>query len=206
MSLKINIDTNFTHLDDLMDDLGEKDLVNAARSALNSATRRAREQGSKRLSMRVNLKRSEIKKRIVYKKARGGSLKSLEASLTFSGIPISMINFIVGSKKPIDQKGKQVKKRRKLKARVKGSKKILLQGAFIQKIQSKHVFRHKGAGRRARKLSTKSLAKIVLEDRSQKIFDEIVEKRFKREFEKQIRWRWGKSYQRFNGKKLKKLR
>lgn len=205
MALKINIETNFPHLQSLMNDLGDKDVTAATRASLNNSVRRGREQGSRMIRSRINLKATEIKKRITIQKARGGSLRSLEASLTFSGIPISMIHFIVGNKNVIKQKGVPVKKRRKLKARIRGNKKISLGGAFIQDMQSKQVFRHKGKGRRSRKLSTKSLARIILEDQIRTKLDEIVEKRFSREFQRQIHWRWEKSYSRFNKKPLKRL-
>lgn len=205
MALKINIETNFPHLQTLMNDIGDRDITNAARAALNSATRRGRQQGSNMIRKRINLKATEIKKRIKFTKASGGVLRNLEASLTFSGIPISMVHFIVGKKTPIDQKGVPVKKRRKLKARIRGNKKIMLSGAFIQKMQSKQVFRHKGSSRRARKLSTKSLAKIIMEAQIRENLDKIVEKRFSREFQRQIHWRWEKSYSKFNRTGMKKL-
>lgn len=205
MSIKINIESDFPHLDNLMDQMGNSDITSAARASLNNAVRRGRQQGSRILRKRINLKATEIKKRIVLSRARGGNLRSLNAALTFSGIPISMINFIVGNKNPIKQKGVKVKKRRKLKARIRGNKKVVLTGAFIQDIQSKQVFRHKGTGKRARKLSTKSLARIILEDRIQQQMETIVQKRFSREFSRQIHWRWEKSVKNFKRKPLKKL-
>jgi len=205
MSLKINIWQNMYDLTQMMEEMATKDLVSAARAAMNSSVRRTRQLGSKEIRKRLNLKATEIKKRIVLIKARGGSLRALEASLIVSGAPISMLNFIVGSKQPIKQKGVAVKKRRKLKARVNPGKTIKLSGAFIQNIQSKHVFRHKGSGRRARKLSVKSLAKTIMERQLQKQLDLIFQKRFNREFDKQIRWRWEKSGQKFSKSPMRKL-
>ena len=146
----------------------------------------------------MNLSATEIKRRIHVLKAKGGSLRSVQAALSFSGVPISMIHFVVGNKQPIKQAGKKVKKRRKLKARIKSGTTIKLNGAFIQDIQSKHVFRHKGKGRRARKVSTKSLAKIIVEKQIDRMFEQIVTKRFQREFQKQITWRWGKTAQKYS--------
>jgi hypothetical protein len=197
MSIKINIEHNFQDIQDMMDDLGHSDVVGAARSALNNAIRRGKVQGSKDIKRRINMSATEIRKRITTIKAKGGSLRSVQAALSFSGVPISMINFIVGNKQPIKQKGKSIRKRRKLKARIKSGTTIRLPGAFIQDIQSKHVFRHKGKGRRARKISTKSLAKIIVEKQIDRMFEQIVVKRFQREFKRQVEWRWSKTSKKY---------
>jgi hypothetical protein len=195
--MKIDIYNNFRDLDDMMHELGN-DVTKAVRASLNTATRRGRVQGSKEIRRRINMPPAEIRKRITFIKAKGGSLRNLETQLIFSGTPIGMINFIVGSKQAIKQAGVKLKKRRKVKARIKAGKTFRLEGAFIQNITSKQVFRHEGKGRRARKLSTKSLAKIVFEDKINKMLDNIVFTKFNREFPKQIRWRWDKTGNKFS--------
>lgn len=190
-----------------MDDLSDKDVVNAARAALNNAIRRGRVKGTKLIKNRVNLKATEIKKRIKVERSTGGILKKLNAALVFSGDPISMRNFVVGKKSTIDQKGIAVKKRRVLKARVKHGQKIILAGAFLQRGASgnKQVFRHRAKGRRLRKISTKSLAKIILEEKINVSLKRIVTVRMEREFRRQIQWRWEKSYSKFNKKPMRKF-
>ena len=182
----------------MMDQLGHKDVVSSARTALNSALRRGREQGSKVMRKRIMLSATDLKKRLTVIKARGGSLKSVQGALVFSGTPIGMINFVVGNKSPIKQKGIKIKKRRKLKARIKPGKTIRLSGSFVQDIKSKQVFRHIKSGRKARKVSTKSLAKMLVEQNIQKMFDEIVQKRFDRVFRKQLQWRWDKTSRKYS--------
>lgn len=203
MSLDINIEHNFKDLSQMMDELGEKDVVNAARSALNNAVRRSKSQGSKQIGFRTPLKPSKIKKRINTTKARGGTLSSLNAMLIFSGTPIGIINFVVGNKNPISQKGRKVKRRRKLKARIRGSRVVRLNGAFIQDYKSKQVFRHVGKSRRMRKLSSKSLAKIVEENKIEKVFVEIAKKRFGRIFKKQLDYRFAKTSSKYSRTPLK---
>lgn len=190
-----------------MDDLGNTDIVNAARASLNNAIRRGRVKGTQIIKRRVNLKPSEIRKRIQIERSMGGILRDLQAALVFSGDPISMRNFVVGKKTAIEQKGIPIKKRRKLKARVKYGQTIKLAGAFLQIGASgnKQVFRHRGKGRKMRKISTKSLAKIILEERINANLKAIVNKRMEREFARQIQWRWSKAYANFNKKPLKRL-
>lgn len=207
MSIEFNIETNFPHLKKLFEDLGEKDVTNAARTSLNKAIRRGATQGLKVIKLRVNLKSAMIKERMETEKAYGSVLRNLEVALRFSGQSISMRHFITGHKKPINQKGVKIKKRRVLKAKVKYGKKIKLNGAFIQKGNSGNVqvFRHIGKSRKMRKVSTKSLAAIVVEERMNAQINRIVEKRFERQFPKELEFRQKKSMGLFNKKPMKKL-
>ena len=202
MTLKLKIEHNLHDAQKMFDELGNKDIIASARMALNNAIRRGKSEGSIRLRKRINLKSREIKARIKEDKAKGSTLRQIEASLVFSGIPIAMISFLT-KKTPIEQKGKPIKKRRKLRVRVKGSKSIVLKGAFIQKMNSLQVFRHKGRGRRARKLSTKSLAKIIIEHEINKMLEQLVAVRFSREFNRQLRWRWGKTSRKYSNTPMK---
>ena len=198
MSLKLSIFENFYDLDEYMHDLTTRDLAGAVSASMNSAGRRARTQGGKQLKKRIALKSEAIRKRIWAARVRHNVISKMHFDLVFSGTPIGMINFIVGNKSKIDQKGKKIKNRRKLKARIKPGKTIKLRGAFIQDITSKQVFRHIGKGRRARKISTKSLAKIIVEQKVEKWFEDIFTKRFEREFKRQIYWRWSKTDNRYS--------
>lgn len=206
MSLKVNIDSNFHALDSMMDDLGNKDLAAAAKTSINKALIGGRKVMINQIRQDFNLKSMALKKRILVKKTSSNSLHSMKGEMIFSGIPISMLEFVVGRKENIKQKGIQVRKRRKLKARVAPGKTFHVKGAFIQNVKSKAVFRGKGNDRRLRKLSQASVAVIAFRNPRKKRLEAALIERFDNEFTKQIMWRYNKSADKFSRAPMKTSR
>lgn len=193
MSLKVNIDHNFHDLAQMMDELGNKDIGSSARTAINKALTRGVSVVVKQLRKDINLKSTGTKKRIKVIKAKGSQMHRMEGVMIFSGTPIQLLEFVVGNKSPIKQKGIKVRKRRKLKVRFKPGKTIHVKGGFIQDVRSKQVFRRRSQGRKLRKLSTSSLAVVAFRQPRLKILENTLLKRFDRIFDQQIRWRHGKT-------------
>lgn len=203
MSLKINIDHNFHDLKEMMNDLGNKDIAASARGAINRAMVRGRKVVIKQLRQDIRLKSGAIKKRITINKAKSSSMHNMVGEMVFSGIPISMMEFVVGKKSTISQKGIKVRKRRKLKVRIAPGKSFTVKSGFIQKMKSTQVFRRKGKGRRVRKLATTSIAVIAFRNPRKTRLESVLLKRFDREFSKQIQWRHAKTTARYSKSPMK---
>lgn len=187
--MKVNIDTNFHDFKNMMDDLGNQDIGASAKAAINGAFTRGQNQVAKQLKKDINLKTTQVKKRITIVKAKGTQMHKMQGMMIFSGTPIALKEFVVGPKTNIKQKGVKIRKRRKIKVKFKPGKTIKVAGAFIQKVNSQQLFRHKGKGRRVRKLSASSLAVIAFRQPRRKRLEATLLGRFDRIFKQQIQWR-----------------
>lgn len=193
MSLKINIEQNFHDLTKMMDEIAHVQILAGTKRAMDNALRRGRVITIKEMRKEINLPSSKIKARITIYKARGASLNGVEGALGFSEKAIPMLDFVVGKKSNIKQKGIKVKKRRKLKVKIKPGKTIRLKGAFIQNVKSQQVFRRKGQGPSVRKLGTKSIATLAFQRNMRPKIENIILKRFDREFRRQMSFRFEKT-------------
>lgn len=190
--MEINIDNNFYDLKDMMQELSNQQLGAATKISINKALIKGRKEVTAQLRQDINLKSGSIKKRIFLNKPKTNSLHNMYGEMVFSGHPISFLEFVVGSKENIKQKGIKVRKRRKLKARIAPGKTFHIKSGFIQDVKSKGVFRRKGSGRRLRTLKTVSIAVMAFrKPRINRIMNAI-EKGFDKEFRSQINWRFGK--------------
>lgn len=203
MSLKINIEHNFHDLTKMMNEISHDNIVGGTKRAMNDALRRSRVVVGKEIMKEIALSSSKVKARINIYKARGSSLDAIEGALGFSDMPISMLNFVVGNKSNIKQKGLKVKQRRKLKVRLKPGKTIKLKGAFIQKVKSQQVFRRKGQGPRVRKLGIKSIATIAFQRKIRPRIEEVFLKRFDREWRRQMSFRFQKTANKYSGSPMR---
>lgn len=192
MGLEINIEHNFHDIKKMMDEISKVEILAATKKAMNVALTRGRVVVVKEIRKHVNLAPAKVKKRIQIKRASGESLNAVVGALAFSDIPIAMKEFVVGKKEDIKQKGIPVKKRRKLKVKIKPGKTVRLKGAFIQTMKSQQVFRRRGDGPQSRKLGTKSIGTIAFQRNVRPRIEETILKRFDREFNRQIRFRFGK--------------
>lgn len=187
--MKVNIDTNFHDFKDMMDDLGNRDIGASARTAINRAMTRGQSQVVKQLKKDINLRSTPIKDRITIIKAKGTMMHKMEGVMIFSGNPIPLKEFVIGPKTNIEQKGIKIRKRRKIKVKFKPGKTIKVAGAFIQKVNSQQLFRHKGKGRRVRKLAASSLAVIAFRQPRRKRLEDTLMGRFDKVFKQQLQWR-----------------
>lgn len=147
MSLDIQI---YVDLDDIMMTLGTMDrkAVNrAAKRAINRALSSVRQTAFDSIRARLNIKEKSLRDRYVrMRKASVDMFGAVSGELEFSAESIPMIEFVKGSKEPIEQKGIKVKKRRKLKVEIAKGKRFVLKKAFIQRVHSKQVFKRPTKG------------------------------------------------------------
>jgi len=161
--LDIKLDDNFLDVAAAFEELNTNQLVSATRRALNRTLLTLRKTSIEEITKRVKIKPKSLRDRyIMLQKAGGGALNSLEAALVFSGEPVPLLEFVKGSKQPIEQKGIPVKRRKKLRAEITPGKRFVVKGAFIQRVRSLQVFKRKDSGG-FHKQGTRSIAFIITE-------------------------------------------
>lgn len=143
MSLDINILHNLDKIPEMLDEFKTKQVVNAARRAINRSLTGGRKESTDRLSQILRMKKGKIKKEnIRISKAKGGSLGTLEGVLSYNTKGLEMLEFVVGSKQPRSQKGIPVRRRRKIKVEVTRGNRRTMPKVFIAKTTGKNrVFR-----------------------------------------------------------------
>mgnify|MGYP005989666153 CR=1 FL=1 len=203
--MKVNITENIYDLDNMLDELSNREIGLATRSSINTTLRKSRLKFNVLLRRDIALKPTSIKKRLKTTNANGSNLSTMMGTMNFSGEPIRMLELVIGKKSKINQKGISIKNRRKLKVRIVPGKTVRLKGAFIQQVKSKSAFRRTGGkgSRRLRKLSISSLAVIAWRDRRRNILDKMITVRFDKEFNKQIQFRMGKLKRKYSNSSLK---
>ncbi len=203
MSLDLNILHNLDEIEDFWSDLSQKVAIPATRSAINKAIRSTHKESIIQLKKRLKLTTGKLKKKYIYKtKAKGTTLAALEASVVFSTVPVSMINFVRGNKQAIKQKGIKVSKRRKLRVEITPGKKFHLRKAFIQKGKNNnyHVFKSDGKGKMI-KQSAPSVAHVVTKALDQRL-KKFMSKRFQIEIKNQMKFRLDRQANKANKAKL----
>lgn len=149
MSIDVSIEHNFDQLEGFLDDLKTKAAIESTRFSINRTLLTVRERSVEKIRQRLNIKVSDLKGggkgkkqgQLKMRKARGGSLHTMEGSLLYNSNAIPLLKFITGSKQPRNQKGIPVAKRKRLKARIRPGKTIKLRHAFIADVHSKQVFK-----------------------------------------------------------------
>lgn len=170
-----------------LDQFKQRDVVQAARRAINRTIVGLRQKSSDEIRKAYNVKEKNLRPRMRLQKPQGNLLSAMEGSVEYSDNPISMIDFVKGSKAPLKQKGIPVKKRRKLKAEVKKGKTFVVKGGFIQKGKNgnNQVFKGK-RGKGFKKQGTRSVASMVKDLGFGKMFTGYAQKRFEREFYREL--------------------
>lgn len=130
--LEISLDRDIKEIDAFFDDLKFKAITLAARQGINRAATRVRTLATKEIRKRRKLKLKDVKQRISIRKAKGTNLAMLEAKITFSGIPLPLILFILGTKSPKVQKLPNPRRKSRRFEVIKGQKKGK-RGLFVQK-------------------------------------------------------------------------
>lgn len=138
MSLKIDITTNLQAMEVAFADIKRHHLAQAHFRALNRAALHMRTLSVGLIRSRFNIKASTLKKEhIRLHVARKASISKMQASVSYNEAGIRLIEFLKGQKKIDNQKGKSVKRRRKLKVMITPGKVRTLRGAFIQRGKGK---------------------------------------------------------------------
>lgn len=132
LQIEISLDKDIREIDAFFDDLKFRAITTAARQGLNRAAERIRTLANKEIRKRRNMGLAEVKKRIRIKRAKGANIAALEARVDFSGLPLPMILFIIGSKKPKTQKLSNVRRKSRRFEIQKGQRKSKA-GLFVQK-------------------------------------------------------------------------
>ena len=136
MSLDIDIFDNLDAMRHVFNSKSHKAAVKAAKRGANRARMAMRTRGAKLIREKKNIKASVLKRKYIFDKpANGSSLTSIKASVTFSGKPMELIDFVVGPKKPAKQKGISPDKRKPLKVRINKGRTKQLKRGFILKTQ-----------------------------------------------------------------------
>lgn len=140
--LEIRIDENFLDLAEAFEGMKPEQYKAAIRHSINRTLLTLRKEAIDQLRRKLRIKPSVLREKYLWlEKARGGLAGGIEGSIMFSKTPIPMLEFVRGSKEPEDQKGKPVKKRRKVRAEITPGKRFHVKGAFIQRVHSTQLFK-----------------------------------------------------------------
>lgn len=175
-----------------LDQFKQRDVVQAARRAINRTVTGVRQKSLDEIRKSYNVKEKTLKTRMRVQNAQGNKISEMEGAVEYSDNPISMINFVKGSKAPLKQKGVPVKRRRKLKAEVKKGKTFIVKGGFIQKAKKGEDKTQVFKGRRGKgfkKQGTRSVASMVRDLGFGDIFTGYAQKRFEKEFYRELQVR-----------------
>ena len=161
----------------------KKELVRAHRRALNRTATGLRKEATIAIKKELRLKSGNIKaKRLRVRKATGSRFEQLEAALEFSGDPVPMIEFVRGSKKPRDQKGKPVKRRRLISVEIKPGKKFKLKHGFIATVRSQQIFKRSSKGKsKLKKQGIRAVSTLPNIDAFRSPLERYIRTRYERE-------------------------
>lgn len=164
MAINVNLSVDLDQITGFLDDFKKKALVNATRMSMNRTVASLRTFANKKAREFRKVKAGDLnRKYFSLKRASGGDLGRMEASLTISGRPMSLIDFVVGSKTPRDQAGIPVAARKRIKVEVKPGRKVTLQSAYIGRAKggAYHVFRRLGSSAKGARSYTPSYKQSV---------------------------------------------
>lgn len=161
--LSITIEDNFLDLAEAFNELGTNQLIAASRRALNRTLLTLRKSSIEEITKKLKIKPKTLReKHLRLQRASGGSFNSLEAAILFSNDPIPLLEFVKGSRSPIEQKGIPVKRRKKTRAEISPGKRFVVNKGFIQRVQSVQVFK-RGSSGRFHKQATRSVGFLITE-------------------------------------------
>ena len=164
IELSINLDKQIDQMDEFFDDLKFKAIVKGTRQGLNRAALSIRAKSNKNIRKHRKMKLSEIKRRIKIRKAQGSILSELEAEVKFSGMPIPMILFLIGSKTPKTQTLPNPRRRTR-KFEIKQGNRKGKPGLFVQKSKRgglrNQVFRREDPNDRTKGFKVQSIPSIA---------------------------------------------
>lgn len=208
MSIDFDITGNIEAIPQWFNSTHDKAILAAARSAINKTLISARKLSVKRMGITYRLRpsgysRREVKSQMKLFKAKGGALHTIHGAIQYKGNPIPLLKFVSGKKEIIKQKGVKIKKRRKLKVEIKPGKKFLVKGGFIQKAQSRQVFKRGSNGFKTQAVA--SIAKVMMRKSNKEAVLKHVKRRFPEIFASQAQFRINKANEKMSRKPMKKL-
>lgn len=141
LALEISLDKDIKQISGFFTDLKFKAITKAAKQALNRTANSTRSDAIKEIRKRRKAKLSDLKGGknklgfVTVNKAQGNNLASLEASVNFSGIPLPLILFILGTKTPKRQTLANPRRKSRRFEIIKGKKQAKA-GLFVEKAKS----------------------------------------------------------------------
>lgn len=135
LNIEISLDKDIRELDQFMTDLKFKVITKSARQALNRTATDTKSNAIIQIQKRRAIKKKDAKGFVNTSRAKGMDLFKLEARVNFSGVPLPMILFILGTKTPRRQLQKNSRRKSRKFEVVKG-RKSAKKGLFIQKAKS----------------------------------------------------------------------
>jgi len=227
MSIDFDITSNIESLEDYLDDMKKKVVVQSAKAAINKTLITARKESVRIVAARYktgsskseSLTKKSIKERMKLKRASGSLLSELEGSLWYSGRTISILKFVRGSKEIIKQKGvkqgakirkgkrkgqKKRDKRRKLKVEIVKGKSYTLKGAFIQKANTKQVFKGK-RGDGFKNQAVGGVGIVMMRPHNKAKILKLVSRKFQDTLEKELNFRLDKLARKQRASRMKKV-
>lgn len=205
MTIEINIAHNLDALEPWIHEMQGKAVTQSVKRAINRTLISVRLISIKMFKKRLNKKQTAFyKKKIKTFKAMGSDINRMQGVMIYDGKTIPLLEFISGSKDIIKQKGIAIKKRRKLRASVKPGKKFQVKGAFIQKVNSKQVFKGK-RGQGLKKQGVSSLGTIMQRQSFRPLLEKIAVGKFKKEFIRDLQFRINKATEKVNSARMRKI-
>lgn len=197
LEFSLDFESDLYEIENILNQFKTRDVVQAARRALNRAAVSVRQKSMDEFRKKLNVKEKDLRKRMRVHTAQGNSLAKMESAVSYSGAAFPMISFVKGAKTPIAQKGIPVKKRRKLKVEIEKGKTFTAKGAFIQRVKSKskggesyaaQVFRGR-RGKGFKKQGIRSLGFIITNRGLADLMLDHGGKRFQKEFYRELKVR-----------------
>lgn len=145
--MQITLEHELKNVSVFLDEMRQRALINAARMSMNRAIVGVAGRANTMIREQRKLKASVVRQNFKVSRAKGNNLATMQASLSISGKPMSMIHFVLGKQAPRNQKGIKVAKRKRLQFEVRPGKVFTIKSAFIArgKNSNYHVFqKHKG--------------------------------------------------------------
>lgn len=210
MSIDIDISHNILAVEEFFADYEERILAKSVRKALNRTLISSRKYALKEIhrSIAVNsraMKRGEFKKELTsLEKPKGNNPFAMSASLIFSGQSLPLLWFVSGNIDKIKQKGIKVKKRKKIKAQVFKGRKFVVKKAFIQKVQSKQVFKRGTSG--FKKQAAPSLASLIKHKKIVKHIQKLMLLKFRNNLASQMDYVMATQIRKANSRPLEKVK
>lgn len=137
--------SHFTNLHEISAQLSE--LGKQARPAMRRALKRGqiamRTESIAQLKKSLKIKNKDLKEAFKLSAPQGDRI-AMYADIGYSSASLPLLYFVVGNRRPLEQWGIPVKKRRKLRVEIRPGKKTLMKGAFIQIVRGRlGVFRRR---------------------------------------------------------------
>lgn len=162
--LEISLDRDLREMQHFFKDLKLKATTTAARQALNRTATRTKSNSLKQIRKMRKAKLKDVKGFVKVRKAKGSNIGALESEVRFSGMPLPLIFFLVGSKEPKRQTVAN-RKRRPRMVQITPGKKSKRKGLFVEKAKRGklryRVFRRNDPSDKSKGFTVQSIPSIA---------------------------------------------